>query len=174
MQELVKEFLAWQKGKQARQASKEGIQALQVQWEPKEGILSWAKLMPSHMSPTTWLQSARHYPLPLPLGCVPKAKPTYAQITKKPPRDPEKRACDPGIQSRDRPHDQTGSKPSHDPACNPGKEPPDQPRDWSAIWLCVLQRFGRATHPLIGTWKTVGRINDFTEEITKTCFSLTN
>ena len=147
--------------------------------------------MPLHMSPATQLQSARHYPLPPPLGFVPKAKPTYAQVTKKPPRDPEKGAHDPGIcacdkscdqtgsklshdQAHDRPCNQTGSKPSHDPPCDPGKEPPDQPRDWSGIWSCALPRFGCVMCPLIGMWKTVGRINDFTEEITKTCFSLTN
>ena len=145
--------------------------------------------MPLHMSPATRLQSARHEPLPLPPWLIPKAKPTYAQVTKKPPRDPEKGARDtshnhtgsklshdyardPGIQARDRSCDQTGSKPSRDPTRDPGKEPPDQPRDWLAIWSCALPRFGRTTRPLIGMWKTVGRINDFTEEITKTCFSL--
>ena len=143
------------------------------------------------MSPTMQLQSARHNPLPPPPWLIPKAKPTYAQVTKKPPRDPEKgardmsrdhtgskllhdHAHDPGIQARDMSRDHTGSKPSRDPTCDPGKEPPDQPRDWSAIRSCALPRFGRTMHLLIGTWKTVGRINDFTEEITKTCFSLTN
>ena len=83
-------------------------------------------------------------------------------------------ARDPGIQARDRSCDQTGSEPSRDPTCDPGKEPPDQPRDWSATRSCALPRFGRMTCLLISTWKTMGRINDFTKEITKTCFSLTN
>ena len=148
-----------------------------------------AKLAPSHMSPAMQLQSARHEPLPLPPWLIPKAKPTYAQVTKKPPCDPEKGACDmscdhtgskpscdyardPWIQACDRSYDQTGSKPSCDSTHDPGKEPPDQPRDWSAIWSCALPRFGRAMCLLIGMWKTVGRINNFIEEITKTCFSL--
>ena len=143
------------------------------------------------MSPAMRLQSARHKPLPPPPWLIPKAKPTYAQVTKKPPRDPEKgardtscdhtgsklscdHAHDPGIQACDMSRDHTGSKLSHDPTCGPGKEPPDQPRDWSAIWSCALPRFGHTMRLLIGMWKTVGRINDFTEEITKTCFSLTN
>ena len=164
---------------------------MQAQREPKEGILSRAKLAPLHMSPATRLQSARHEPLPPHPWLIPKAKPTYAQVTKNPPCDPEKRArdmsCDhtgskpssdyardPGIQARDRSCDHTGSRPSRDPTCDPGKEPPDQPRDWSATQSCALPRFGCTMRLLIDTWKTVGRINDFTEEITKTCFSLTN
>ena len=143
------------------------------------------------MSPAMQLQSTRHNPLPPPPWLIPKAKPTYAQITKKPPHDPEKGAHDtsrdhtgskpsrdyardPGIQARDKPRDQIGSKPSHDHTCDPGKEPPDRPKDWSGIWSYALPRFGCVIHLLIGTWKTVGRINNFTEEITKTCFSLTN
>ena len=47
-------------------------------------LLLQAKLVPLHMSPVMWLQSTRHYPLPLPPWLIPKAKPTYAQVTKKP------------------------------------------------------------------------------------------
>ena len=150
----------------------------------------WAKLAPLHMSPATWLQSTRHDPLPPPPWLILKAKPTYAQVTKKPPYDPEKGACDPGIQahnkscdrtgsklshdqSRDKPHDQTGSKLSRDPTRDPGKEPPDQPRDWSAIRSCALPRFGCTTRPLIGMWKTMGTIND-SQRINKSCFHCTN
>ena len=163
---------------------------MQAQQEPKEGILLRAKLVPSHMSPATRLQSDRHDPLPPPPWLIPKAKPTYAQVTKKPPRDPEKGACDtshdhtgskpshdyahdPGIQACDKLHDQIGSKPSCDHACDPGKEPPDQPRDWSAIQSCALPRFGRTMCLLIGTWKTVGTIND-SQRINKSCFHCMN
>ena len=137
-------------------------------WVSRVGLwVSQAKLAPLHMSPAIQLQSTRHNPLPPPPWLIPKAKPTYAQVTKKPLCDPEKGA-------RDTSHDQTGSKLSHDPACDPRKEPPDQPRDWLAIQSCALPRFGRVMRLLIGTWKTMGRINNFTEEITKTCFSLMN
>ena len=142
------------------------------------------------MSPAMQLQSTRHNPLPLPPWLIPKAKPTYAQVTKKPLHDPEKGAHDPGIQARDKsrdrtgsklshdqsydkPCDQTGSKLSYDPACDPGKEPPDQPRDWSAIRSCALPRFGCTMRPLIGMWKTVRTINN-SQRINKSCFHCTN
>ena len=142
------------------------------------------------MSPATRLQSTRHYPLPPPPWLIPKAKPTYAQVTKKPPCDPEKGACDmshdhtgsklscdhahdPGIQEHDTSHDQTGSKPSCDYACDPGKDPPDQPRDWSAIWSHAFPRLRHMMCLLIGTWKTVGTINN-SQGNNKSCFYCTN
>ena len=133
--------------------------------------------MPSQISPVTQLQSARHNPLPPPLWLIPKVKPTYAQVTKKPPHDPEKgaydtsydhtgskpsrdHACDPGIQARDRSHDHTGSRLLHDPTRDPGNDIPDQPRDWSATQSHAFPQFGCTTCPLIDTFKTMGTIND--------------
>ena len=58
-----------------------------------------------------------------------------------PPRDPEKRAHDPGKVTCDS---------SHDPS--PTSASRDHPRDQT----CDLTHFGRATHPLIGMWKTMG------------------
>jgi len=65
--ELVNQFEAMQK---TAQKSKEGIQALQEQGKPKEGILSWTKSMPSRnpvQTPTS------------PTGTTPK--PSYSQMT---------------------------------------------------------------------------------------------
>src|SRR5579863_8707220 len=59
-QDLVQEF----EKQQMCQTSKEGIQALQAQWKPKEGILSRASLVPCTILPITWLQAMCHTALP--------------------------------------------------------------------------------------------------------------
>ena len=82
-------------------------------------------------------------------------KPSYSQIvkTKKPPRDPEKPARDPkrvsGDPSRDISRDPSVPPRSHDQAR-------DQTRSRAPTRSHDHLRFGRATHPLIGTWQTVG------------------
>ena len=63
--------------------------------------------------------------------------PPVLQVSRVTPRDPGKQ------ESRVTTHD-------------PGK-PGDLPRDWSSAWPCDVTRFRRATHPLIGMWKTVGQ-----------------
>jgi len=75
----------------------------------------------------------------------PTLKPSYSQIvkTKIPPRDPEKRARDPGKVTRDVSRDPSPVLVTRDHTCDL-----TQSRDPT--------RFGRATRPLIGTWKTVG------------------
>jgi len=64
--ELVEQFEATQK---AAQKSKEGIQALQEQGKPKEGILSWTKSTPSRNPVQTPMSPTRTTP-----------KPSYSQM----------------------------------------------------------------------------------------------
>jgi len=101
-------------------------QALQAQWKPKEGILSWALPAPPYLKRGSDTKPPSLPSLPL--------KPSYSQIvkTKILPRDPEKRACDPlpVSVSRDQSHDLTWSR------------DPTWPRDQAC--------YGRATNPLIG------------------------
>ena len=113
-QELVCDF-------QTKQTSKEGIRTLQVQGEPKEGILLWAKPAPSQTPANTCTSLA-----------VPALKPSYSQVTKL-----GIRACDPGKQhmigARDQPCDLQVLWGSCDPrARDPGKKTGDLLRDWSA------------------------------------------
>jgi len=70
-------------------------QALRAQWKPKEGILSRAKPVPP------CLKRGSHTKVLSPPNLT--LKPSYSQIvkTKIPPRDPEKRARDPGKVTRD-------------------------------------------------------------------------
>ena len=92
----------------------------------------------------------------------PAPKPNSSQVTSITPstRDPGK------IESHDQTRDLTRD-PSRDPhperscdlARDPGKPTHDLPRDWSFTRSQDHPRFGRATRPLIGTWKTVGTIN---------------
>ena len=119
------------------------------------------------------LQIAKSYPLPLPLWPIPRVVITYAQVTKKPPHDPEKGAHDPEKVLCDVSHDQTGSKPSCDYAHDPEKPTHDQPKDWSATQLPASIRFGHAMCLLIGMWKTMGTIKD-SQRINKSCFHCTN
>ena len=74
------------------------------------------------------------------------------------------RTRDRGNLSPDPSHDPSRDLPvpniSHDlTARDPGNTAHDQPRDWSSSTSQDHTRFGHATHPLINTWKTVGRIN---------------
>ena len=107
------------------------------------GPLSWASPAPPY------LKRGLHAKVPSPPDLT--LKPSYSQIvkTKIPPRDPEKRARDPGkvtcdvsrdpspvLVTCDHTHDYTQA---HDPT---------RSRDPT--------RFGHATRPLIGMWKTVG------------------
>ena len=46
-------------------------------------------------------------------------------------------------------------------AHDPGNITHDQPRNWSSSMSQDHIRFGRATRPLINTWKTVGRIHKY-------------
>ena len=152
--ELVQEFLS-------RQKPKEGIRALQVQWKPKEGILSWTQ------SVTTRKQET-------PKPSLPQAapKPSYSHVvqTNPRPRDPGKLSPD---QSRVRSCDTLTPLVSHDlTARDPGNKPHDLPRDWSYIRSCGLPRspdhtrFRRVPSPLISTWKTAGTINKPTSKRT--------
>ena len=82
-------------------------------------------------------------------------RPSYSQIvkTKTPPHDPVKLACDhrrvSHDQSRDISHDPPILSRSHDQPHNPTQScAPTQSHDHP--------HFGRATHPLIGMWKTMG------------------
>jgi len=70
-------------------------QALQVQWKPKEGILSWASPTPPHLKRGSHKKAPSPPDLPL--------KPSYSQIvkTKIAPRDSGKQARDPGKVTRD-------------------------------------------------------------------------
>jgi len=69
--------------------------------------------------------------------------------TKIPPRDPEKGACDPGKVTRDIPRDPSPALVTCDHTC-------DHIRARDLTRSHDPTRFGRATRPLIGTWKTVG------------------
>ena len=72
--------------------------------------------------------------------------------TKIPPCDPEKQARDPGNQSH---------VPSRDPPA-PVRSPDitrDQIRSHALTQPRDQARYGRATNPLIGIWKTVGKIH---------------
>jgi hypothetical protein len=83
----------------------------------------------------------------------PPLKLTYSQVTKLPPpaRDPEKPARDPGnlsrVPSRDLSPSPVARDPSHDQTRSRAYTRPRDPT-----------RFGRATKPLIGIWKTVGNV----------------
>ena len=120
--------------------------ALQAQWRPKEGILSRAS--PATPAPPH-LKRGSHEKPPSPPS--PALKKSYSQIvkTKIPPRDPGKQACDPGKLSRVTSHDPSPLSRSHD-------QSGDLTRSRDPIRSRVPTRFGQATSPLIGTWKTVG------------------
>jgi len=72
--ELVTQFKATQK---AAQKSKKGIQALQEQGKPKEGILSWTKSTPSRNQVQTPTSPTRTTP-----------KPSYSQVAIQCPPEP--------------------------------------------------------------------------------------
>src|SRR5579863_2588787 len=126
------------------------------------------------MSPITRRQSQRHTPLPRPRGMVAAPKPTYSQVVTGLACDPGKGhvtvARDPGkghmtqarvstqviacdrekkhvTEARDLSQDKTRSR---DTTC-----PRDQTRSRDQTCSRDQTRFLHATHPLIGTWKTV-------------------
>jgi len=134
---------------------------LQAQQKPKEGILSRTE------STTSCIQ---RIPNPSPPKAAPKLKYSHVVESTLRPRDPGKlspdlshvrscdisttlRSCD--IQARD-----------------PGKVSHDLPRDWSSTRSQVTTRspdcarFRHVPSPLIGTWKTVGTINESTNQRT--------
>jgi len=95
--DLVEQFEAMQK---AAQKSKEGIQTLQEQGKPKEGILLWTKSMPSRnpvQTPTS--------------PTITAPKPSYSQVAIQHPPEP---ATKPG----QRPATKENLRP-----CDPGKSP---------------------------------------------------
>jgi hypothetical protein len=102
----------------------------------------------------------RATPAPSQIQASPKKPPlnlSHSQVIK---TSPNPRARDPGkyqvIQSPDLSHDPTTSQVSRDQsACDPGK----LPRDWSPTRSRDRVNFRNATHPLINTWKTMGKIN---------------
>jgi len=136
-QELLKQF----HNRQVQIATTN--QALQAQWKPKEGILSRASPVPPY--------HRRESDAKPPSPPSPTLKPSYSQIvkTKSPTRDPEKLARDPGKPARVPSRDLLALIRSPDITRDQMRSRvPTRPRDPT--------HFGRATHPLIGTWKTVG------------------
>jgi len=139
--QLARELLKQFHNRQVRLVTTK--QALQAQWKPKEGILLQASPAPPY------LKRGSHEKPPTPPS--PPLKPSYSQIvkTKIPPHDPEKRAHDPGNQSRAPTRDLPALDKSPDLTCDLTQSRAlTQPRDHTC--------FGRATHPLINTWQTVG------------------
>ena len=110
-----------------------------------EGTGSVSRALPA----PPYLKRGSHAKVPSPPN--PTLKPSYSQIvkTKIPPCDPEKRARDPGKVTRDV---------SRDPS--PVVVTRDHTRDYTRARDPTQSRdpthFGRATRPLIGTWKTMG------------------
>src|SRR5579863_10298847 len=114
------------------------------------------------MSPITRRQSQRHTPLPRPRGMETAPKPTYSQVVTGLARDPGKGhvivARDPGkghmtqarasmqviARDREKKHMTEAHELSRDQTCSCDQT---HSRDQT--------RFLRATHPLIGTWKTI-------------------
>jgi len=110
----------------------------------------------------------------IPSPSSPKAapKPKYSHVVESTlrPRDPGKLSPD---LSRVRSHDILTTLGSCDiQACDPGKVSHDLPRDWSSTRSQVTTRppdrarFRRTPSPLIGMWKTVGTINESTNQRT--------
>ena len=138
----------------AQQCSKEGIciQALQVQGDPKEGILLWAKLAPTR-------------------NTFPNNPRTHATITSRFITTPNlstnqviSRTHDHGNLSHnpscDKSHDLPVPDWSHDlTAHDPGNITHDLPKAWSSNTSHGHTRFGHVMRPLINTWKTMGRIH---------------
>jgi len=147
-------------------------QALQAQWKPKEGILLQASPTPPHLK--------RGLPEKPPSPSSPTLRPSYSQIVKT-----EKQPCDPGAMARvlamkgSRYREVPGSIPTKDNylARDPGKlshdtshdpllasasrdQSHDLTRSCDPIRPRDQARYGRATNPLIGVWKTVGRSTD--------------
>jgi len=109
-------------------------------------------------------------PSPSPPKAAPKLK--YSHVV-----ESTLRPCDPGKLSPDlsrvRSRDISTTLGSHDiQAHDPGKVSYDLPRDWSSMRSQVTTRspdrarFRCMPSPLIGTWKTVGMINESTNQRT--------
>ena len=103
-------------------------------------------------------------PSPSPSKAAPKLKYSHVVGSTLRPRDPGKLSPDLScVQSRDI-LTTWGSRDIQ--ARDPGKISHDLPRDWSSTRSQVTirspdrARFRRAPSPLIGTWKTVGTINE--------------
>jgi len=109
-------------------------------------------------------------PSPSPPKAAPKLKYSHVVKSTPRPRDPGKVSPDLSrVQSRDI-STTLGSRDIL--ARDPGKVSHDLPRDWSSTRSQVTTRspdhtrFRRAPSPLIGTWKTVGTINESTNQRT--------
>jgi len=134
---------------------------LQAQQKPKEGILSRME------SATSRIQ---RIPSPSPPKAAPKLKYSHMVESTLRPHDPGK--LSPNL-SRVRSRDISTTLGSCDiQACDPGKVSHDLPRDWSSTRSQVSTRspdrtrFRHVPSPLIGTWKTVGMINESTNQRT--------
>jgi len=134
---------------------------LQAQQKPKEGILSRTE------SATSRIQ---RIPSPSPSKAAPKLKYSHVVESTLRPRDPGKLSPD---LSHARSRDMLTTLGSRDiQACDPGKVSHDLPRDWSSTQSQVTTRspdrarFRRAPSLLIGTWKTMGTINESTNQRT--------
>jgi len=109
-------------------------------------------------------------PSPSSPKATPKLKYSHVVESTLRPRDPGKLSPDLScVRSRDI----STTLESHDiQACNPGKVSHDLPRDWSSTRSQVTTRspdharFRRAPSLLISTWKTMGTINESTNQRT--------
>ena len=119
-----------------------------MQGDPKEGILSRAKLAPTR---NTFPNDPRtHLTITSRFITAPNSSPN--QVIS--------RTCDHGNLSPDLSCDLPISNWSRDlTACDPGNLTYDLPRAWSSNMSQDYIQFGHAMHLLINTWKTVGRIN---------------
>jgi len=121
--ELVTQFEATQK---ATQKSKEGIQALQEQGKPKEGILSWTKSTLSRNPVQTPTSPMRITP-----------KPSYSQVAiRRPPEPATKPGQRPATKENLRPRD-PGKSPPRDPVLQSWALPPIF-RYFSTILFCAF------------------------------------
>ena len=106
------------------------------------GYLSRAQLAPSRVPAKSRTSPSK-----------PALKPSYSHVVKQGLKTPTR---DPGnthmMKSRAPPVLQVSRVTPRDPGI-----PGDLPRDWSSARPRDITRFRRATHPLIGTWKTVGQ-----------------
>jgi len=132
---------------------------LQAQQKPKEGILSRMESVTSHI---------QRIPSPSSPKAAPKLKYSHVVESTLRPHDPRKLSPD---LSHVRSCDISTTLGSRDiQACDPGKVLHDLPRDWLSIRSQVTTRspdracFRRVPSPLIGTWKTMGMINESTNQ----------
>jgi len=119
---------------------KEGIRirALQVQGDPKEGILSRVVLVPPSLS---------YKP-------VTSASCDCGNISHDPTRDS---THDPSTTHT--PRDLSAHDPGNLRPCDPGKITHDLSRNWSSTMSPDKTHFGRASNPLIDIWQIMGTIN---------------